>query len=198
MSELSIHERLDRLYEEIQKRSFVNHRAPGGEVNFHIFDYEPEHELLIRDYVLKLILQLAKPENNLPTLEINLFQMALDILNERKFLDKALQLESKKGKEALHKALKPLLRPEKLSQIISEKLRDEHKLVLLTGIGEAWPLIRSHSILNNLHDTVDRLPLIVFFPGSYDGHELSLFSTIHDDNYYRGECPENGVNSFSS
>ena len=58
-------------------------------------------------------------------------------------------------------------------------------IVFLTGIGKVWPIIRSHTILNSLHSIIEDVPLVMFFPGEYDGLELKLFSEIKDDNYYR-------------
>jgi hypothetical protein len=182
--ELSIHQRLDLVLPALKDESFLNNRKHGGEINFHIFDYDPEYELLIRDFIKKIKLQLMKPEINLPALEVNLFELLIDILKERQFLDKAFQQEEQKGKDSLFKALKTIFRPAKISELIAQRI-DDHRMVFLTGLGAAWPLIRSHSVLNNLHVTLDKIPLVVFFPGSYDGHELRLFSTLHDDNYYR-------------
>lgn len=183
-AEISIHQRLDMVLPALKDESFLNNRKHGGEINFHIFDYDPEDELLVREFIQKIKLQLMKPEINLPALEVNVFELLIDILKERQFLEKAFQQETQKGKDALFKALKTIFRPEKLSELIAQRIHD-HRMVFLTGLGAAWPLIRSHSILNNLHVTLDKVPLVVFFPGSYDGHELRLFSTLHDDNYYR-------------
>ena len=71
-----------------------------------------------------------------------------------------------------------------LVQYISERL-DDADIVFLTGIGKAWPIIRSHTVLNNLHRIVEKQPLIMFFPGTYDGGSLMLFNYLKDDNYYR-------------
>ena len=57
--------------------------------------------------------------------------------------------------------------------------------MLLTEVGAAYPLLRSHSMLNNLHERLDRVPVVMFFPGTYDGQQLRLFGLFKDDNYYR-------------
>ncbi len=57
--------------------------------------------------------------------------------------------------------------------------------MFITGVGKTWPVIRSHTILNSLHSAIDDVPVIMFFPGMYDGFELKLFDEIKDDNYYR-------------
>ena len=63
-------------------------------------------------------------------------------------------------------------------------------VMFLSGIGEVFPYIRSHNVLNNLQSTAKEHPTVLFFPGKYthslaDGASLDLFSKLHDDKYYR-------------
>ena len=58
-------------------------------------------------------------------------------------------------------------------------------VIFITGIGKCYPIIRSHTVLNNLHQVIDDVPVVMFYPGKYDGQELVLFGEIKDDNYYR-------------
>ena len=69
-------------------------------------------------------------------------------------------------------------------EYIKERTKD-NGIVFITGIGKCYPIIRSHTILNNLHLVIDRVPVVMFYPGRYDGQELILFDEIKDDNYYR-------------
>ena len=62
---------------------------------------------------------------------------------------------------------------------------EDDDIVFLTGVGKVWPIIRSHTVLNNLHRALDKVPVVLFFPGTYDGGSLMLFNEIKDDNYYR-------------
>lgn len=61
----------------------------------------------------------------------------------------------------------------------------EKAIVFLVGIGKCYPILRSHTVLNNLHQVIDNVPVVMFYPGKYDGQELILFGEIKDDNYYR-------------
>jgi hypothetical protein len=47
--------------------------------------------------------------------------------------------------------------------------------VLLSGVGNAYPLLRSHTLLNNLHSIMGQTPLVMFYPGKYDQTSLRLF-----------------------
>ncbi|MEO1181942.1 MAG: DUF1788 domain-containing protein [Cyanobacteria bacterium J06636_28] len=117
--------------------------------------------------------------------EINLYQAMLDILESRGFLEKSFKMEADKGNQKLARTLQSVLRPEKLVEYIQNKCTGKENLIFLTGVGASWPLVRSHSILNNLHAVLDTIPVVMFFPGNYDGQELRLFNALKDDNYYR-------------
>lgn len=162
---------------------FLAGRGIGNEIAFYVFSYDPAAEPLVAGYLPKLKSQLA--ERGVKVLEFNLYQLILETLAARDLLEKSFELEAKKGSAGLEKALRKVIRPEKLVAGIEAGLREPHDLVLLTGVGAAYPLVRSHTVLNNLHTVVDRVPLVMFFPGSYDGQTLRLFNVLKDDNYYR-------------
>lgn len=85
---------------------------------------------------------------------------------------------------ATKKALRLTLSNDLLIKYIVEK-SEGCDILFLIGVGKAWPLVRSHTILNNLHKEIEDMPLVMFFPGSYDGGTLMLFEEFKDDNYYR-------------
>jgi hypothetical protein len=84
----------------------------------------------------------------------------------------------------LAEALRDIASPEVYVEMIAEQAEGSD-IVFLTGVGKVWPMVRSHNILNNLHNILDKVPVIMFFPGNYDGAELKLFNKLKDDNYYR-------------
>ena len=70
-----------------------------------------------------------------------------------------------------------------ISRILQEDLTDS--VVFLTGVGKCHPIIASHNILNNLHQVLDSVPVVLFYPGEYSGQDLKLFGTMDSHNYYR-------------
>jgi len=97
-------------------------------------------------------------------------------------------MEQVKGSEFVFNATKKTLRLTEKDDLIIQYIKDrvvKGDVVFITGVGKAWPIIRSHTVLNNLHQVLDEVPVIMFFPGVYDGLELVLFEEIKDDNYYR-------------
>lgn len=183
-----LQQRLEQILPRIKSDGFFEGRQLGNELNFHIFDYDPKDEMLVRDYIEFIKRKLNKAHEPHHIIEINLYQAIIDILNEKGFLEKNFEFEEKKGSEFVfdktRKALRLTLNNDLLVNYIKEKVGPNH-IVFITGVGQAYPIIRSHSILNNLHHVLDQNPLVMFFPGRYDGQSLSLFNLIKDDNYYR-------------
>lgn len=185
MSKLSIQERLNQLLPKLQDSRLLGNRGIGNEIGFYVFDYAPEDELYVQEYTKILISQLTRDPINLVVKEFNLYNIILEILQEKGILNKAFIVEAKEGHESLWNKIQPIVRPEKVITQIQNHLQGNEQLVFLTGVGASWPLIRSHSILNGLQPYLDHIPLVLFFPGSYDGQELCLFNTFKSDNYYR-------------
>ncbi|WP_078427953.1 DUF1788 domain-containing protein [Alkalihalobacterium alkalinitrilicum] len=184
----TIHERLDMIIPKITDPTFLQNKGLGNEIGFHIFDYNPKYELLVREHITFIKKRINNNNTGIHIREFDLYEVILEILSEKGYLQKNFALEAKKGSEfvinATKKALRLTLNNDMVVQYISDRVQ-EHDIVFLTGIGKAYPVIRSHSILNNLHGVIDHVPVVMFFPGSYDGLELVLFNEIKDDNYYR-------------
>lgn len=183
-----IYQRLDEILPKIVDGNFRGNNSLGGEIGFHVFDYEPEYEMLIRDRV-KFIKDKAKVAYGINIVEFDLYEIILEALSEFGYLDACFKMEENKGSEhVLFKAIKSCLRITEDDDLFLEYIQsrlDEADIVFLTGVGKAWPIIRSHTILNNLHRVVEKQPLVMFFPGTYDGGTLMLFNKLKDDNYYR-------------
>jgi hypothetical protein len=103
-----------------------------------------------------------------------------------------METESGISKSELKDLLQGVLDPEHhLIPAIAEKMEeDEFEVMFITGVGEVFPYIRSHTVLNNLQSTAKEKPTIMFFPGEYNqsaekGSSLNLFGKLLDDNYYR-------------
>jgi hypothetical protein len=179
-------ERLNQILPKVISDEFLSGSGLGNEIAFHIFDYPPEEELRVRDHIHFLLARMPKQKSGLRVTHLNLFDFVLDYLKSRSLLDRAIQLQQEKGDEALKKALAGPLHENKLAAVFAEVVQpDHHDLVLLSGVGSVWPLLRSHTLLNNLHPVMGRTPLVMFYPGRYDGQSLRLFGKLKHTNYYR-------------
>ena len=178
--------RLNQILPRLESKEFLENSGLGNEIGFYIFDYPPEEELEVRNHVQIVLEQLAKKRPDLKVAHVNLFKLIVDYLKERDLLDRALKLQLEKGDVALRKALRAPLHEEKIAKAFVEAARpDEHDMVIITGIGNAWPILRSHTLLNNLHPVMKDTPLVMFYPGVYDGQSLRLFGRMKDSHYYR-------------
>lgn len=180
---ININDRLQKLYDIIVSSSFMNSRGLGNEVNFHVFDYEPENEYLVRDYVKYL---LAKKELNIR--EFNIYDIIIQILKEKGFLGKVFEYEGDKGTKYVNNIIVKTLGISSSSDLIVNYIKknvEENQIILITGIGNCWPIVRGHTILNNLQSVITKNPLIMMYPGKYDGQSFSLFDQLASDNYYR-------------
>lgn len=179
-------DRLNNILPRVVSDEFLSGGGIGNEIAFYVFDYPPEDELRVRDHVAFLLDQMPKKRAGMKVRHVNLFDFVLDYLRSRKLLEKALQMQREKGDAALLKALSGPLHEGKVAAHFAEVVRPgEHDLVVVSGAGSVWPLLRSHTLLNNLHPVMGKTPLVLFYPGRYDGQSLRLFGKARSANYYR-------------
>lgn len=180
----SLEIKYDKLLNNLKKESFLSMSALGGEIPFYIVPYNPtqENEIVQKTKQLRQRLSLE----GISVYEINLYDLTLDMLQERAVLDKLVEKEQELSKQKLFKTLQGVLDSEtKLIPRISELTKENpSQMLFLTGVGQVFPFIRSHTILNNLQNYIKDRPTVMFFPGTYGG-DLSLFGKLKDDNYYR-------------
>lgn len=185
---MTLDERFDRAEAIIKKPSFRENKGLGNEVGYYIFDYPAEQELLVRERIAYMKRKNEQSTDEYRIVEFDLYNIIIDILQQKGYLEKCFEFEKTKGFDRITKAVGNMLRiTAKDSMIVShiEKNTPEKSIVFLTGIGKCYPILRAHTVLNNLHQVIDHVPVVLFYPGKYDGQELMLFSEIKDDNYYR-------------
>lgn len=178
--------RLNKVLDRLLSKELLSNAGLGNEIGFYIFDYPPEQELRFREFLETIKAQLAKRAPDLRFVHINLFTLLIDYLAERKLLDRAYQLQKTKGDEELLKALKGPLQEKRVAEYFVQVARpQDNDLVLVSGVGNAWPMLRSHTLLNCLHAYMEATPLVLFYPGKYSGQSLRLFGKLPESNYYR-------------
>ncbi len=177
-------ESLEKIYPTIISKEFLEQKWLWNEIPFYIYDYPADYELLVRNYVKTLLKKIERNNDDLKVVEIDLYDLMIQIIKDKWLLDKVIDNEKKKWTGFLEKALKPIIKPENFNTYI-EKIADGVNIVFLTWVWKIYPLIRSHTILNNLHHIIPGVNLVMFFPWEYTKVELKLFSKLKDDNYYR-------------
>lgn len=182
--------RLKILDETFKEDDFLLNKGLGNEVGYYIFDYHPADELLVREHI-KLLQENSDLYKEGYELKVfNLYHIMIDYLRERQLLTRAEKFEKHGGIEEVTTKINRLLKmdgKERQNYFVEhiEERTPEKSIVILTGIGELYPLIRAHSILNKMHQVFDRVPVVMMYPGEYDKLKLTIFNTNKDDNYYR-------------
>jgi hypothetical protein len=190
MARRPIPERFQHLFAVISGQRFLKKQGLGNEIPFFICPFKAEDSVEIERQKLKLVNRLEQA--GVRILEINLYDLSIEILKERGIWNQIVEMEAAVSKEQLKELLQGVLDPEAhLVPAIAAKLAStEFEVLFLSGVGEVFPYIRSHNVLNNLQSTAKEKPTVLFFPGNYThslqtGASLDLFERMHDDKYYR-------------
>jgi len=182
----SLEERLNQIIPKLTSKQLLNNIGLGNEIGFYIFDYPPEREIEVRDFLTFICNQLEKKHPEIRFQLINLFDLIISYLKERNLFNRVLSLNREKGDEALLNALKAPLDPKKIAQFFVQQADPEnYDLILVSGVGSAYPMLRSHNLLQNLHPVMGNTPLVMFYPGVYSGQDLRLFGRLRQNHYYR-------------
>ncbi|MBF9242732.1 DUF1788 domain-containing protein [Pseudomonas marginalis] len=179
-------ERLNKILDKVTSDDFLGGQGLGNEVPFYAFDYLPQDEVKVREHVRFLQGAIIKRRPELKAAFINLFELMLDMLKDRNKLDQSIEMQAKKGDDYMLKALKAPLDAGKVAkELVDRYPPSEFGLLVINGVGSAYPLIRTHNLLNNLQPFMGQTPLVVFYPGLYDGQSLKLFGQLGEKPYYR-------------
>lgn len=181
-------QRLNKAEEIIQQPGFRENKGLGNEVGYYVFDYPPEKELLVRERIKYIVNKNTNSADKFQVVVFDLYEIIIDILKSKGYLEKCFEFEKTKGFDRITKSIGNMLRVSADDSLIVKHIRDntpDNSVIFLTGVGKCYPILRSHKVLNNLHQVIDNVPVVMFYPGKYDGQELNLFSDIKDDNYYR-------------
>jgi hypothetical protein len=179
-------ERLNQILPVITSEAFLRGKGLGNEIAFYIFDYPPEAELRVREHLQFVLDHLPRTRPGLRVSHVHLLDFVLTYLRQRNLLDKAIAMQQTKGDAFVLRQLATILHPNKIALVFAEVAQPEqHDLVLVSGVGSVYPLLRVHTLLNNLHAVMGQTPLVLFYPGRYDGQALRLFGELTNDNYYR-------------
>lgn len=183
----------EHLFKVLSSERFLKMEGLGNEVAHFIYDYDPAWALDV-DQAKKRIMKKLDTELGIKVFEINLYDLCVELLKARNVWERVLVAEPTMDKPDFLKMLQNMLDPQiHLAPAIKERIADESfDIVFLTGIGEVFPFVRSHTVLNNLQTVVSDKPMLMYFPGRYEvsatqGSALVLFGQLKDDSFYRAK-----------
>ena len=192
MSGVGLGKQEEHLFAVLSGKRFLQMEGLGNEVPFFIYPYPPEDALAVAQIKKRIKNKLS--HKGIRVQEINLYDLSVEILKDRGVWERVLAAETEQDKADFRELLQGMLDPQlHLAPAIRAKIAGgEFDILFLTGIGEVFPYIRSHNVLNNLQSVVTGKPMLMFFPGRYEqsdtlGSSLVLFGRLKDDQYYRAK-----------
>lgn len=178
----NLNERLDNLRILIQKPEFLEGKGLANEVNIRIFCYNPKDEMAVRYFTKKLM---KDQSLKCRLIEYNLYKVFLSICDDKRIMDRIAPLEEERGKQFILDQMKKIAK----NEVFVEKMKCmPHKtgdVILITGVGEAFPFIRVHSLLEAMQTYFSDVPVLVMYPGTFDGRYVKLFDKLTPNSYYR-------------
>ncbi|MEP9415870.1 DUF1788 domain-containing protein [Gordonia sp. VNQ95] len=182
----------EHLFAVLSGKRFLQMEGLSNEVPFFIYPYPPEVALDVAQVKKRLKNKLS--QSGITVREVNLYDLSVEILKERGVWERVLAAEPDMDKDDFREMLQGMLDPQlHIAPAVRAKIVDgDFDILFLTGIGEVFPYIRSHNVLNNLQSVVTGKPMLMFFPGRYEqsdtlGSSLVLFGQLKDDQYYRAK-----------
>ncbi|HPH11008.1 MAG TPA: DUF1788 domain-containing protein [Thermotogota bacterium] len=173
---------LDRIKGRISDPNFLSNKGLSNEVGIHVFKYEPRYELTVRNYIERLI---NTPSDDFRIIERDMYKILLEILEEKRVLGTIPSLEEKKGKDYLLAQLQKIATQEAFLTRMKYEPHQCGDVLFLTGVGKVYPFMRSHKMLDSMQQAFSDVPIVMFYPGEFNGQNLILFDKFHDGNYYR-------------
>jgi len=177
-----IKQELDRIKGRISDANFLANKGLSNEVGIHVFKYEARYELMVREYIERLV---NTPSDDYRVIERDLYNILLEILDEKRVLGSVPSLEEKKGKDYLLTQLQKIATQDAFLAKMKYEPHCRGDVLFLTGVGKVYPFMRSHKMLDSMQQEFADIPIVMFYPGEFNGQSLILFDKFHDGNYYR-------------
>ena len=177
-----IKERLDKVRVLIQKSDFLEGKGLSNEVNIRIFCYDPEDEMIVRHFVNQLETDQSLDCN---LIVCNLYKTFLSICDDMDITDEIPDMEEADGSAYLLQELNSSIGNREFVDKIQYGPHEQGDVLMLTGVGEVFPFIRMHALLEALQPYFSDVPVLVMYPGEFDGHHLKLFNRLKPNDYYR-------------
>ncbi|MEI2997781.1 MAG: DUF1788 domain-containing protein [Senegalimassilia faecalis] len=177
--------RCEALRARLGEDDFLRNRGLGNEIGFFTFCYDASLELRAREFFAQLEAESASGALPCNLMVRNLYDTFLGLLEKKRILAAVPKQEARRGSDHLLKRLRSIATPEALAAELAYEPHQLGDVLLLTGVGEIYPFLRVHTLLDNMHVAFGDIPVVVAYPGRFNGQSFSLFNMLDDGNYYR-------------
>lgn len=177
--------RCEALRARLGEDDFLHNRGLGNEIGFFTFCYDASLELRAREFFAQLEAESANGALPCNLMVRNLYDTFLGLLEKKRILAAVPKQEARRGSDHLLKRLRSIATPEALAAELAYEPHQPGDVLLLIGVGEIYPFLRVHTLLDNMHVAFGDIPVVVAYPGRFNGQSFSLFNMLDDGNYYR-------------
>lgn len=177
--------RCEALRARLGEDDFLHNRGLGNEIGFFTFCYDASLELRAREFFAQLEAESANGALPCNLMVRNLYDTFLSLLEKKRILAAVPKQEARRGSGHLLKRLRSIATPEALAAELAYEPHQPGDVLLLIGVGEIYPFLRVHTLLDNMHVAFGDIPVVVAYPGRFNGQSFSLFNMLDDGNYYR-------------
>ncbi len=186
-----LNKRIDYLYKVFTSDRFLSMQGIGRETSYYICPFPPA-EANEFNKQRALLAKRLRTSNGIGVCEIDLYDLSIEILKEEGAFEDIMDQETEIDKSDLLETIQATI---DLGGTFLRKIQDrirqgDHKIIFISGIGEVYPWIRTHNLLENMQTVINGEPVVLFFPGQYKqtesiGLSLELFDTFKNERYYR-------------
>lgn len=174
--------RLDQVPKKFSDGDFLSNKGMSNEVGIYVFQYDPKDEMIVRSYFAGLKVREGMPFR---LVECDLYKIFLAICEEKHILKSIPTMEERRGREYLATQLERVATPEAFVAKMTYEPQLPGDILLITGVGKVYPFMRAHNILDNIQHVFENIPVVILYPGEFNGQTLNLFKMFFDGNYYR-------------
>ena len=179
---VTIGESLDKLRRHMQEADFLEGKGLSNEVNIRMFCYNAKDEMVVRRFIEQVT---ADSSLSCRIVEHNLYEVFLSLCEEQDIMDGILEMEESDGSDFLLEQLQMSFGVDEYISKIQYSPHQKGDMLMLTGVGDVFPFMRVHSLLEALQPHFDDIPILVMYPGAFDGNTMRLFNTLAPNSYYR-------------
>ena len=177
-----IKERFDNLRIHIQEPEFLAGKGLSNEVNIRIFCYDAEDEMIVRQFIDQVTTDQSIGCN---LVECNLYKTFLSLCDDIDIMDAIPEMEETDGRDFLLEQLHSAIGEGEFIEKIQYAPHRPGDVLMLTGVGDVFPFMRVHSLLEALQPHFGDIPILVMYPGTFDGSYVRLFDKLTPNPYYR-------------
>lgn len=182
-------EKFKRLRERVRSQDFQENRGLSNEVGYYLFDYDPAREMYVREQVRDMAATSTVATIGADIQVFNLLDIMMAAVDEWGYRDDFIELEKSDGFSQVIDQMNNILEMnEENNEIvrrIQAQMHDGPAILFITGVGQVYPIIRAHKVLNTMTQVIDKVPVVMFYPGNYNSIRLQAFGELQENNYYR-------------